>query len=195
MSGLLAWWASALAVGLCVAIGGGGAAAQTVKPYQPAPVDPAKPAPQEGETGKTAAPAAPRKRPVPPAPGAEAAAERGVVSLQCDWLGKRIISLLVRDDPDAAQDFTPFYQRFACAEDHLSKAFGCAVANLDDVENNGLAELVDACWKNPAVRMVAAEPETAGDKPEKPLKTDKPEKGGKGEGAPGRPAESPPKPQ
>lgn len=188
MSRYLAKYAGALALALSVLFAHDAVAASSAKQYKAAPADAeaGKSAAPEGEAGK-ATPPAPRKRPAPPAAGADAAAPaHGVMSLQCDWLGKRIISLLVRDDPDAAQDFTPFYQRFVCGEEHLAKAFGCAVANLDGIENSALTELIDACWKDPAARMVAVETEAAGDKAEK---------GGKSEPAPGKPGEAPPKPQ
>jgi hypothetical protein len=75
---------------------------------------------------------------------------------QCAWIGKRIVSLLVRDDAMAANDFIPFYARFGCPEEHLSRAFGCLVANLMTVENSALADQAEECWRNPAVRYVPA---------------------------------------
>lgn len=93
-------------------------------------------------------------------------AEPGL-SDQCAWLGKRIISLLVRDDAMTATDFGPFYQRFNCSEERLSKAFGCLVANLHTVENNVFADQVDECWKEPSIRHAPA-PETSPIEPSRP---------------------------
>jgi hypothetical protein len=76
------------------------------------------------------------------------------LSDQCTWIGKRIISLLVRDDPVTANDFSPFYVRFGCPEARLNKAFGCLVANLMTIENNALADQADECWRNPDLRYV-----------------------------------------
>ncbi len=99
------------------------------------PTDPTKPVPRR----RPVAAAAPT---TVPAPGRE----------ECAWVGKRIISLLVRDDAMTAGDFGPFYQRFLCPEDHLSQAFGCVVANLDTIESGALADQVDECWREPALR-------------------------------------------
>lgn len=186
MSRLLAKCVGALAVVMCVAIAHDSGAASVAKQYKAPAADtqPHGSTPTDGEADQPTPPA-PRKRPLPSAAGSEAAVDHAVLTLQCDWLGKRIISLLVRDDPDAADDFVPFYQRFTCAEEHLSKAFGCAVANLDEIETSALAELVDACWKDPSVRMVPAEPEAKAEKGEKGDKSDKSESAG---GKPGEPA-------
>lgn len=94
------------------------------------------------------------------------------LSDQCAWLGKRIISLLVRDDAMTATDFGPFYQRFNCSEERLSKAFGCLVANLETVENSVFADQVDECWREPSVRYAPAV-ETSPIEPSRP-KTEKP---------------------
>ncbi len=94
------------------------------------------------------------------------------LSDQCAWLGKRIISLLVRDDAMTATDFGPFYQRFNCSEERLSKAFGCLVANLDTVENSVFADQVEECWRDPQVRYAPAA-ETSPIEPSRP-KTEKP---------------------
>lgn len=94
------------------------------------------------------------------------------LSDQCAWLGKRIISLLVRDDAMTATDFGPFYQRFNCSEERLSKAFGCVVANLETVENSVFADQVEECWREPSIRYTPAA-ETSPIEPSRP-KTEKP---------------------
>jgi hypothetical protein len=112
-------------------------------------------------------PAAERARPQPrprqPAlPVASDDAKAATTSDQCQWLGKRIISLLIRDDAMAANDFTPFYVRFGCPETLLADAFGCVAANVALLENNGLSEQINACWQDPTVRLAKAE-DTKGD--------------------------------
>jgi hypothetical protein len=87
---------------------------------------------------------------------------------QCAWLGKRIIQLLLRDDAMAANDFTPFYLRFNCPEEHLAKAFGCLTANSDMIENNALAEQADQCWRDPTVRLEMKEEPSEKPASEKP---------------------------
>jgi hypothetical protein len=81
------------------------------------------------------------------------AKEDGDRAAQCAWLGRRIISLLIRDDAMAANDFTPFYLRFECPEDHLAEAFGCTVVNLPMVEQNAQQEQIESCWQDPSVRV------------------------------------------
>lgn len=104
---------------------------------------------------------APRRRAVPPE-GDGGAPEGSAQTDQCAWIGKRIVGLLVRDDAMGANDFIPFYQRFQCPEDHLSKAFGCVVANLPTIENNAIGDQLDECWRDPLVRFEIAPKSDAG---------------------------------
>jgi hypothetical protein len=95
-------------------------------------------------------PMAPLKRPTAPIP---AQPERGpAFTEECVWLGKRIVSLLFRDDAMAANDFIPFYDRFQCPKDHLAKAFGCLGASGEAIENDNYIARVDQCWDDPAYR-------------------------------------------
>ncbi len=125
-------------------------------------------------------PAAERARPLPrprqPAlPVAPDDAKMATTSDQCQWLGKRIISLLIRDDAMAANDFTPFYVRFGCPEALLADAFGCVAANVALLENNGLSEQINACWQDPNVRLTKTEDNKGGMDGQAPAaaKTDK----------------------
>ena len=134
---------------------------------------PSAAAPYKGEAARDPSvpvkdPAAERARPQPrprqPAlPVAPDEAQPETTSDQCQWLGKRIISLLIRDDAMAANDFTPFYVRFGCPEALLADAFGCVAANAALLENNGLSEQINACWQDPTVRFAKTE-DTKGDK-------------------------------
>lgn len=111
---------------------------------------------QYGETGQPRSAAkdaepAPRRKPSPPVAGQ---ASRGPsFKEECVWVGKRIVSLLSRDDAMAANDFIPFYAQFGCPGDHLARAFGCVVTNTDPSENEALADRIDACWDDPKAAL------------------------------------------
>lgn len=68
---------------------------------------------------------------------------------RCRWLGKRIVSLLTRDDAMAASDFNPFYEQFGCPTEHLAGAFGCVIATTEQTQGDDLAIRVDRCWADP----------------------------------------------
>lgn len=154
-------------------------------------------------------PAAERARPQPrprqPAlPVTPDDAKAATTSDQCQWLGKRIISLLIRDDAMAANDFTPFYVRFGCPEPLLSDAFGCVAANVALLENNGLSEQINACWQDPNVRLAKTDDKKGGMDSEAPAaaKPDKDsdkeaakESGKSAKGAPAAPAPKPERPE
>lgn len=169
----------------------------------------------KGESAKDPPPAAvkdpaaerarPQPRPRQPAlPVTSDDAKAATTSDQCQWLGKRIISLLIRDDAMAANDFTPFYVRFGCPEPLLSDAFGCVAANVALLENNGLSEQINACWQDPNVRLAKADDKKGGMDSEAPAaaKADKDsdkeagKEGGKtAKGAPAAPAPKPERPE
>lgn len=112
---------------------------------------PARPTAGSGNSGQ--AQPAPRRKPSPPVPGQSA---RGpAYKEECVWVGKRVVSLLARDDAMAAGDFMPFYRQFGCPEDHLTRAFGCAVATTDPSENEALADRIDQCWDDPNAAVSA----------------------------------------
>jgi hypothetical protein len=134
----------------------------------PSPQPPAQPA--ETRTKDRAAPARrPETAPPPETHDGEAA-----MAAECAWIGKRIVSLLVRDDAMAAGDFVPFYLRFHCPDDRIGKAFGCIVRTGEATPNEVLAERIDQCWTNPDVRFpklqrdTPAEPAPAAPPPAKP---------------------------
>jgi hypothetical protein len=96
----------------------------------------------------------PLPRPIVPPEGQQ---ENPALREECAWLGQRIVSLLFRDDPAAGNDFIPFYRRFNCPPEHISKAFGCVVSS-GSAENDVLAERVALCWTDPAQRPAKAVP-------------------------------------
>ena len=117
--------------------------------------------------------AVPPRRPEQPPPPAARDGEPAVAA-ECAWIGKRIVSLLVRDDAMAAGDFLPFYLRFHCPEERIGKSFGCVVRN-----GEATPERVEMCWadpstivpqpsKEPASKEPAAEPSQAPAKPAAP---------------------------
>jgi hypothetical protein len=84
---------------------------------------------------------------------------------ECAWVGKRVVSLLVRDDVDTATDFTRFYAMFHCPEAHIGATLACVVSDPGAArEGAALTEHVDLCWVNPSTRLL----------PQKPPNPDKP---------------------
>ena len=121
-------------------------------------------APEQGDV-RTEPPRGRERTPLPrPIVAPEGQQQNPALREECAWLGQRIVSLLFRDDPAAGNDFIPFYQRFNCPPEHISKAFGCVV-NSGSAENDVLAERVAVCWTDPAQRPAkAAPPAEAGEK-------------------------------
>lgn len=78
---------------------------------------------------------------LPPAAGAS----------ECVWTGRRIASLLWRDDLVTASRYMDLYKQFDCSSDHLKLAFRCVVKqgpiNLKAAED--LASRVGKCWLSP----------------------------------------------
>lgn len=96
----------------------------------------------------------PPPRPIVPPEGQQ---ENPALREDCAWLGQRIVGLLVRDDAMTGNDFVPFYQRFGCPQEHLSKAFACVVG-FGIAENEALADRVAQCWTDPAKKPRLAVP-------------------------------------
>src|SRR5215467_2713875 len=46
---------------------------------------------------------------------------------ECVWTGRRITSLLWRDDVDTARRYLELYDRFGCSSEHLKIAFRCLI--------------------------------------------------------------------
>ena len=70
---------------------------------------------------------------------------------ECVWTGRRITTLLWRDDIDTARRYMDLYDRFGCSGEHLKLSFRCLVKQgpLDPKAADRLAERVHACWVSP----------------------------------------------
>jgi hypothetical protein len=85
---------------------------------------------------------------------------------ECVWLGRRVVSLLWRDDLDTAFRHLDLYDRFGCPSAHIQATFRCIVrqGNIDPKAPETLNGRVHACWLNPGLAptpaAAAAEPTT-----------------------------------
>ena len=72
---------------------------------------------------------------------------------ECVWLGRRVVSLLWRDDLDTAFRHLDLYDRFGCPGAHIQATFRCLVrqGNIDSKAQETLNGLVHACWLNPGL--------------------------------------------
>jgi hypothetical protein len=82
---------------------------------------------------------------------------------ECVWLGRRVVSLLWRDDLDTAFRHLDLYDRFGCPGAHIQATFRCLVrqGNIDPKAPDSLNSRVHSCWLNPGLPptpAVAAEP-------------------------------------
>lgn len=128
----------------------------------PAKADPAKAEPAKAEPAKTDAKAADPKAAAAPAAAATTAGAAAAAATadkleekplpaniagECAYTGKRIVSLLARDDVDQARKFMDFYRVFSCDEKHIGPTFRCLV---NDSTVNASAEditaRIDRCW-------------------------------------------------
>ncbi len=72
---------------------------------------------------------------------------------ECVWLGRRVVSLLWRDDLDTAFRHLDLYDRFGCPSAHIQASFRCLIlhgSNIDPKAADSLNARVQACWINPA---------------------------------------------
>jgi hypothetical protein len=70
---------------------------------------------------------------------------------ECVWLGRRIVSLLWRDDLDTAFRHFDLYDRFGCPGGHIQVTFRCLVrnGNIDPKVPEALNSRVHSCWIDP----------------------------------------------
>jgi hypothetical protein len=70
---------------------------------------------------------------------------------ECVWTGRRIASLLWRDDIDTARRYIDLYDRFGCSSEHLKLVFRCVIRQgpLDPKAADRLASRVHGCWVSP----------------------------------------------
>lgn len=78
---------------------------------------------------------------------------------ECLWLGRRVVSLLWRDDLDTAFRHLDLYDRFGCPAGHIQATFRCLVrqGNIDPKAQETLNGRVHACWLNPGLEPAPAE--------------------------------------
>jgi hypothetical protein len=79
---------------------------------------------------------------------------------ECVWTGRRVVSLLWRDDLDTALRQIELYDRFSCPGDHLQQAFRCVVrqGEIDKKSSESIGARVAACWLTPSLPPVIAAP-------------------------------------
>lgn len=72
---------------------------------------------------------------------------------ECVWLGRRVVTLLWRDDLDTAFRHLDLYDRFGCPSSHIQATFRCLVrqGHIDPKAPDSLNGRVHACWLNPAL--------------------------------------------
>ncbi|MET0667156.1 MAG: hypothetical protein ABWZ01_01440 [Methyloceanibacter sp.] len=77
---------------------------------------------------------------------------------ECVWTGRRIASLLWRDDIDTARRYIDLYDRFGCSPKHLKLVFRCVIQQgpLDPKAADRLASRVHDCWMAPETPTTAA---------------------------------------
>ena len=70
---------------------------------------------------------------------------------ECVWVGRRVVSLLWRDDLDTAFRHLDLYDRFGCPAGHIQAAFRCVVrqGKIDEKATDTLNSRVHACWLSP----------------------------------------------
>jgi hypothetical protein len=114
--------------------------------------------PANGENGKD-------KVKKPPDEYAEAEKLLGgpAANPECMWLGKRVVSLLWRDDLDTAFRHLDLYDRFGCPAGHIQTAFRCVVRqnDLDPKAPDALRGRIHDCWLNPNTDPVVTPPAAA----------------------------------
>ena len=82
---------------------------------------------------------------------------------ECVWLGRRVVSLLWRDDLDTAFRHLDLYDRFGCPSGHIQSTFRCLVrqGNIDPKVPESLNGRVHACWIDPALAAASPSPAAA----------------------------------
>jgi hypothetical protein len=95
---------------------------------------------------------------------AEAKLPRSAGAAECVWTGRRIASLLWRDDIDTARRYIDLYDRFNCSGEHLKLVFRCVIEQgpLDPKAADRLASRVHNCWITPEGEATASSQATVG---------------------------------
>jgi hypothetical protein len=82
---------------------------------------------------------------------------------ECVWLGRRVVSLMWRDDLDTAFRHLDLYDRFGCPGGHIQATFRCVVrlGDIDPKQPESVNGRVHACWINPEQTAEAPQPAAA----------------------------------
>jgi hypothetical protein len=78
---------------------------------------------------------------------------------ECVWLGRRVVSLLWRDDLDTAFRHLDLYDRFGCPSGHIQASFRCLLLHSNSIDPKAADSLnskVQACWLNPNLQVSGA---------------------------------------
>lgn len=73
---------------------------------------------------------------------------------ECVWFGRRVASLLWRDDLNTALQHLQMYDRFGCPEEYLQMTFRCLLrnGNIDPKVPESLPNRIHACWVDPTLQ-------------------------------------------
>jgi hypothetical protein len=77
---------------------------------------------------------------------------------ECVWLGRRVVSLLWRDDLDTAFRHLDLYDRFGCPSAHIQASFRCLILhgnNIDPKAADSLNARIQSCWINPPMPAIS----------------------------------------
>ncbi|MEX1083601.1 MAG: beta-1-3, beta-1-6-glucan biosynthesis protein [Xanthobacteraceae bacterium] len=77
---------------------------------------------------------------------------------ECVWLGRRVVSLLWRDDLDTASRHLELYDRFGCPAKHIQSTFRCVLSQgpVDPKGPDSVNSRVHACWITPPTASTPA---------------------------------------
>lgn len=91
---------------------------------------------------------------------------------ECQWIGKRVVGLLWKDDLDTALRHLVLYDRFGCPGEHLQLSFRCITRQGEiqelpkdpkdpKIADTRVNDRINTCWTNPATPGPPANPPTA----------------------------------
>lgn len=113
---------------------------------------------QQKQTSQPADPAQERQRKLDEYAEAHRLLSGAAGQHECVWLGRRVVSLLWRDDLDTAFRHLDLYDRFGCPGGHIQMTFRCLVrnGNIDPKVPEALPNRIHACWIDPTLQQAAA---------------------------------------
>jgi hypothetical protein len=87
---------------------------------------------------------------------------------ECVWLGRRVVTLMLRDDLDTAFRHLDLYDRFGCPGGHIQASFRCSVrqGQIDLKAQETVNARVHACWINPTMDPPQQASTPSGTKPQ-----------------------------